>query len=66
MQDQSGRYTSWESILFKVNDTGKCVRLQAGPADQRAINIGLGQQSIDVVRLDAAAVHNPNRGSALD
>jgi hypothetical protein len=40
----------------RPNDGGKGLCVQAGPADQRAIDLGLFEKLSDIVRLDAAAV----------
>src|SRR5947199_8111226 len=34
--------------------------VEAGPADQRAVDVGLGEDLPDVVRLDRAAVEQPH------
>ena len=46
-------------------DAEEIGHLQAGAADQRSVDIRLGQQGRGVVRLDAAAVLNPHRRRKL-
>ena len=48
-------------LLGSGDDAQELVGLQAGPADQRPVDVGLGEQLGGVVRLDAAAVLDADR-----
>src|ERR671930_1442904 len=43
------------------HDSNKSGRAQAGATDQRAVDLGLGDERVDVLGLDAAAVEDPDR-----
>src|SRR3989442_1571862 len=42
------------------HDSNKSRRVQARAADQRAVDLGLGHELVDVLGLDAAAVEDPD------
>src|SRR5262249_55077790 len=44
--------------LLKIYDRGERLRIQAGPAHQRAVQLFLGHQPLNIVGLDASAVQN--------
>ena len=46
------------AATMAANDAG----VERGPADQRAVDVGLGQQRARVVGLDAAAVQDAHAG----
>src|SRR5437870_9315880 len=46
-------------------DSNKSRRVQARAADQRAVDLGLGHEPVDVLGLDAATVEDPDALSDL-
>jgi hypothetical protein len=46
---------------LEIHDRGKRFGIQARAAYQRAINLRLGHQTLDIVGFDAAAVEDANR-----
>src|SRR5438876_5752905 len=56
---RGGQATSGRLV---VDDPQEGFGLQAGAADESAVDVGLGHEPVDVVGLDAATVEDPHRG----
>src|SRR4029077_21269261 len=53
------------AAALEIHNSCKRLRVQAGPADERAINLHLRHQAANVVGLDAAAIENAEGGGSL-